>query len=145
MQLLRNHTLTQNHLSLMLTPESVQLIRTQLGRKKPLFDQNWPKPSNKWMLKSLQALRDSYPEGHVRRIHPRTPQKELFSSCKKREMIFQITGDEKYAVYIRDMLLEYARLFPTLRRHPTRKSYATGKIFWQCLNDANWLVTSARR
>ena len=24
--------------------------------------------------------------------------------------------------------------------HPTNRSYATGKIFWQCLNDANWLV-----
>ena len=24
--------------------------------------------------------------------------------------------------------------------HPQERSYARGKIFWQCLNDANWLV-----
>ncbi|MCL4116256.1 UNVERIFIED_CONTAM: hypothetical protein GTU68_048567 [Idotea baltica] len=54
--------------------------------------------------------------------------------------LFQITDEEKYAIYIRDMLLEYAEIYPTLPLHPTDQSYATGKIFWQCLNDANWLV-----
>lgn len=54
--------------------------------------------------------------------------------------LYQITGDEKYAIFIRDVLMEYAELYPKLGKHPTNKSYATGKIFWQCLNDANWLV-----
>ncbi|KAA3637697.1 MAG: heparinase, partial [Bacteroidetes bacterium] len=49
-------------------------------------------------------------------------------------------GDEKYAIYVRDMLLAYAKMYPELPLHPTKRSYATGKIFWQCLNDANWLV-----
>lgn len=38
------------------------------------------------------------------------------------------------------MLMAYAKLYPTLGLHPTNKSYSTGKLFWQCLNDANWLV-----
>ena len=62
----------------------------------------------------------------------------------KAGILFQLTGDEKYAVYIRDMLLEYAKMFPTLPRHPQMRSYARGKIFWQCLNDSNWLVYSSQ-
>lgn len=54
--------------------------------------------------------------------------------------LYQITQEKKYAEYIKGNLLAYAKMYPTLPLHPTRKSYATGKIFWQCLNDANWLV-----
>ena len=36
--------------------------------------------------------------------------------------------------------MEYARIYKTLPIHPQPRSYARGKIFWQCLNDANWLV-----
>ena len=54
--------------------------------------------------------------------------------------LYQITKEEKYAAYIKESLMAYAALYPTLPLHPTQKSYATGKLFWQCLNDANWLV-----
>lgn len=70
--------------------------------------------------------------------------KNNFFVLQKAGNLFQITGEEKYAIYIRDMLLQYAELFPTLELHPTNRSYATGKIFWQCLNDANWLVYASQ-
>ena len=54
--------------------------------------------------------------------------------------LYRLTGEEKYAVFLRDALLEYAEKYPTWPTHPTARSYATGRIFWQCLNDANWLV-----
>ncbi|OAV45899.1 heparinase [Lewinella sp. 4G2] len=54
--------------------------------------------------------------------------------------LYRLTGDERYAVFLRDALLLYAERYPTWPTHPTDRSYATGKIFWQCLNDANWLV-----
>jgi hypothetical protein len=38
------------------------------------------------------------------------------------------------------MLMAYAKLYPTLPLHPQERSYARGKLFWQALNDANWLV-----
>lgn len=66
--------------------------------------------------------------------------KKNFFILQKAGNLFQITGDEKYAQYVRDVFAEYAKLFPSLELHPTNRSYATGKIFWQCLNDANWLV-----
>ncbi|MBQ4859981.1 heparinase II/III family protein [Pseudoalteromonas sp. MMG007] len=57
-------------------------------------------------------------------------------------VIYQLSQDEKYANYVRDMLLEYAELYPTLGLHPKRKmnSQNPGKFFWQSLNEAMWLV-----
>lgn len=54
--------------------------------------------------------------------------------------LYRLTGDEKYAAFLRDALLNYAAVYRSWPTHPTNRSYATGKIFWQCLNDANWLV-----
>lgn len=42
------------------------------------------------------------------------------------------------------MLLAYAKMYPTLPLHPKTRSYARGKLFWQCLNDANWLVYTSQ-
>jgi len=57
-------------------------------------------------------------------------------------VIYQLSQDDKYAHYVRDMLLEYAKLYPTLDVHPKRKvkSQNPGKLFWQSLNEAMWLV-----
>lgn len=66
--------------------------------------------------------------------------KQNFFVLQKAGNLFQITGDEQYAQYVRKVLLAYAKLYPKLGLHPTKRSYATGKLFWQCLNDANWLV-----
>ena len=56
--------------------------------------------------------------------------------------VYQITQDDKYAHYVRDMLLAYADMYPTLPLHPKRKTNAQnpGKLFWQSLNEAVWLV-----
>ena len=54
--------------------------------------------------------------------------------------LFRITGEQRYADYVRDMLLEYADLYPTLGDHPARANQYSGRIFWQVLNDAMWLV-----
>ncbi len=57
-------------------------------------------------------------------------------------VVYQISQDAKYANYVRDMLLEYSKLYPTLGLHPARKEKAQnpGKLFWQSLNEAVWLV-----
>ena len=54
--------------------------------------------------------------------------------------IYRITGEARYRDYVRDMLLEYAELYPTLGDHPERHDQYSGRIFWQVLNDAMWLV-----
>ncbi|WP_109355627.1 alginate lyase family protein [Sphingorhabdus sp. EL138] len=59
-------------------------------------------------------------------------------------MLYRITGEQRYADYARDILLAYADLYPTLGAHPARKKQNYGKIFWQVLNDAVWLVQSVQ-
>ena len=59
--------------------------------------------------------------------------------------LYRITGEEKYRDYVRDVLLAYAEMYPTLQPHPARKgTQSAGRIFWQVLNDAMWLVDSIR-
>jgi len=61
-------------------------------------------------------------------------------------IIYQITQDERYADYVRDMLFDYAALYPTLPLHPKRKmgKKNPGKLFWQSLNEAVWLVYTSQ-
>jgi len=66
--------------------------------------------------------------------------KRNFRAIYQAGQLYRITGDQAYADYIRDTLLEYAELYPTLGDHPARRNQYTGRIFWQVLNDAMWLV-----
>lgn len=130
--------MAQQHPRLLLTVEGVAEIRSQLGTA-PLFDQVLAATQAEVDAEIAAGIEVPVPKdmagGYTHERH-----KKNFFILQKAGNLFQITGDEKYAIYIRDMLLQYAGLFPNLELHPTRKSYATGKIFWQCLNDANWLV-----
>ena len=56
--------------------------------------------------------------------------------------LYRVTGERKYADYVRDMLLAYADLYPKLGPHPARANEQYGKLFWQNLNDAVWLVNA---
>ncbi len=55
-------------------------------------------------------------------------------------VLYNLTGEAKYATLVKDVLLQYADLNPTLKNHPQATSSSPGRIFWQALNDANWLV-----
>ena len=55
-------------------------------------------------------------------------------------VLYNITGDAKYALLVKNIILKYAALNPTLKKHPQATSSSPGRIFWQALNDANWLV-----
>ncbi|WP_336987078.1 alginate lyase family protein [Altererythrobacter aquiaggeris] len=54
--------------------------------------------------------------------------------------LFRITGEQKYRNYVRDMLFAYADLYPALGEHPAKANQNVGRLFWQVLNDAMWLV-----
>ena len=53
---------------------------------------------------------------------------------------YLVTSQERYADYVKELLLSYAAIYPQLGEHPVKKSYAPGKLFWQQLNEAVWLV-----
>lgn len=56
--------------------------------------------------------------------------------------LFRQTGDRRYADFVRDMLVAYADLYPKLGPHPAQANQQYGKLFWQNLNDAVWLVNA---
>ena len=126
------------HPGLILTRAGVERVRSQLGTV-PLFDQVLAQARTEVDLEMEQAIAAPVPRdmagGYTHERHKRN-----WSMMQSAGVLFQLTGEEKYAVYVRDMLLAYAQLYLTLPLHPTNNSYARGKIFWQCLNDANWLV-----
>lgn len=55
-------------------------------------------------------------------------------------VLYNLTGDQRYATLVRNVLLKYADLNPQLKNHPQATSSSPGHIFWQALNDANWMV-----
>ena len=128
----------QSHPNLILTKEGVTEIRKRLGTV-PMFDEVVAKIKAEVDAEIKIGVQVPIPKdmsgGYTHERH-----KQNFFILQKAGNLYQITGDKKYAEYIQQHLLAYAKLFPTLPKHPTDRSYATGKIFWQCLNDANWLV-----
>ena len=68
--------------------------------------------------------------------------KRNYKAIYEAGILFQITGKGKYRDFARDMLLKYAELYPTLGEHPKKKYQSPGRLFWQLLNEAVWLVYS---
>lgn len=133
---------TTGHPKLILTQEGVRDIRFQLGTI-PLFDESLAKTKEEVDTEIALGIHLPVPKdfsgGYTHQQH-----KKNFIMLQKAGVLFQILEDEKYAIYVRDMLLGYAKLYPTLPLHPQTRSYARGKLFWQCLNDSNWLVYTSQ-
>lgn len=55
-------------------------------------------------------------------------------------MVYQLTGQTQYRDFAADILLDYVQLYPTLGLHPQQKEQTPGRLFWQSLNEAVWLV-----
>ena len=66
--------------------------------------------------------------------------KQNYREMQAAGLLYNITDDSRYAAFVRDMLEQYAVLYPTLGAHPLSKNQAPGKLFHQSLNEANWLV-----
>lgn len=134
--------IAQDHPNLILTAEGVASMRANAGQV-GLFDQTLTSVRTQVDAEIELGIAVPVPKdlagGYTHERH-----KQNFFMMQKAGVLFQITGEEKYAIYIRDMLLEYAELYPTLGKHPAERSYARGKMFWQCLNDANWLVYTSQ-
>jgi len=70
--------------------------------------------------------------------------KRNYKLLQKAGNLYQISNDDRYAKFVKKVLFDYAELYPTIDLHPAKKSYARGKLFWQALNDANWMVFTSQ-
>ncbi|HIC36164.1 MAG TPA: alginate lyase, partial [Candidatus Marinimicrobia bacterium] len=66
--------------------------------------------------------------------------KRNYKSLYEASLLFQVTKDSRYLAYATRMLLSYTELYPSLGKHPKHKEQTPGKLFWQSLNEAMWLV-----
>ncbi|MFA9371910.1 MAG: alginate lyase family protein [Labilibaculum antarcticum] len=139
---LANCAYSQTHPNLILTKKGVAKIRAQKDQL-PLLQSSIQKAIDFVEEEMKKGIDVPVPKdmagGYTHNRH-----KKNYLLMQKAGVLFQITQDEKYAVYVCDMLMEYAKMYPTLGLHPANRSYAPGKIFWQNLNDANWLVYTSQ-
>jgi len=126
------------HPSLMLTQRGVEMMRADRG-KTPAFDASIART-----LAGADAALASpivVPEprdgggGYTHERH-----KLNYYEMVDCGIAWQLTGDERYARRVADMLLAYAELYPTLGFHPMTLSKTPGRLFWQTLNESVWLV-----
>lgn len=54
--------------------------------------------------------------------------------------MFLITGDDRYAKFVRDLLAMYADLYLTFDFHVQKNTNPTGRLFHQILNEHVWLM-----
>ncbi|MDE0054331.1 MAG: alginate lyase family protein, partial [Gammaproteobacteria bacterium] len=126
------------HPNLILTEAGVERIRAELGAV-PLFDATVARVKAEVDAEIELGIDTPIPKdlsgGYTHERHKRN-----FLVLQQAGPLFQILEDEKYAVYVRDMLFRYEAMYKDLPLHPQQRSYARGRLFWQCLNDSNWLV-----
>ncbi|MGB5437442.1 MAG: alginate lyase family protein, partial [Maribacter sp.] len=130
------------HPGLILTKQGVKDIRANLGSI-PIFDKTMA-ATQKEIDAEIENGFDvpvpkDYSGGYSHETH-----KKNYTLMQKAGVLYQILEDGKYAKFVKDMLFEYAKQYPTLPLHPKPRSYARGKLFWQCLNDSNWLVYTSQ-
>ncbi len=69
--------------------------------------------------------------------------KQNYREMRKAGILFTITGKKKYAKFVKDMLDQYAMMYPKLGPHPLSHHHIPGKIFHQILNETVWLVNTS--
>ncbi|MDJ0761178.1 MAG: alginate lyase family protein [Woeseiaceae bacterium] len=121
-----------------MTKAGVESIRAELGNV-PLFDATLANVKAEVDAEIELGIDTPIPKdfsgGYTHERHKRN-----FVILQKAGALYQILDDETYAVFVRDMLFQYEAIYKDLPLHPQKRSYARGKLFWQCLNDANWLL-----
>ena len=91
---------------------------------------------DKWVDKDIDVPFPKDPAGGYTHDKHKANYTLMFNSG----LMYELTGETKYAKLVKDMFLKYAVLNPTLMNHPQATSAFPGHLFWQALNDANWLV-----
>lgn len=130
------------HPTLSLTPSGVKKIKADLTKYSIFYNEY-----NKVKAKIDEAIKvgidvpipKDMAGGYTHERH-----RENYILLQKAGNIYQISEDEKYAEFVKDVLMDYAEKYQMFDKHPSDKSYARGKFFWQCLNDAVWMVFTSQ-
>lgn len=129
---------SQQYPRLILTPDGVASIKATLGNA-PLLTSSFQETKQGTDALMSAGINVPVPKdaggGFTHEQHKRN-----YKAMYQAGILFQVTGEDKYLQYVKNMLNAYAKLYPTLGLHPERKEQSPGKLFWQSLNDCVWLV-----
>ena len=128
------------HPCLLLTQSEVTAIKDGVG-KYPLFTSAFEEAKQDVERALAEPLNVPVPQDAAGETHER--HKQNYRTMQRAGILFQVTRDERYARFVHDMLLKYAELYPTLKRHPQAINNDGGRLFWQTLNETVWLVNTA--
>lgn len=120
------------------TKAEIPAIKSGIGRY-PVFTHSYndiKKDVDQWVGKDVDVPVPKDPAGGYTHDKHKLNYTLMFNSG----VLYNLTGENKYATLVKNMLLKYAALNPTLKKHPEATSSSPGHIFWQALNDANWMV-----
>lgn len=116
----------------------LETVRANLS-KYPLLQQSFndiKKSVDPWLGKDIDVPVPKDPAGGYTHERHHDNYMLVFNAG----LLYNLTGNAQYATLARNILVKYAALNPTLGLHPQATSSSPGHIFWQALNDANWLV-----
>jgi hypothetical protein len=128
----------KTHPNLLLTKADAMKIRDSFN-KYDLFEKSF-NDARMMVDKALSNPIDvPYPKdaggGYTHEKH-----KQNYNEMHIAGIMYQVTGDEKYAAFIKNMLDKYAEMYPGLKAHPEAKIESGGRLFWQTLNETVWLT-----
>ncbi len=132
---------TPTHPCLLLTPSDVKEIRANLG-KAPLFDAEYAEAKAKVEAALKDPIDVPVPKDAAGYTHER--HKANYTEMQLAGFLYQVTGEARYAAFVKAMLEKYADLYPTLGKHPAANSSSPGRLFWQSLNETVWLVHTSQ-
>ncbi|MES2775287.1 MAG: alginate lyase family protein [Bacteroidota bacterium] len=121
------------------TKAEVATVKAGITKKYPLLLQSYSEIKqqvDEWIGKDVDVPFPKDPAGGYTHDKHKSNYTLMFNSG----ILYNLTGEAKYALLVKNMMLKYAALNPTLQKHPQATSSSPGRLFWQALNDANWLV-----
>jgi len=131
--------MAQTHPSLMLTKANVEAVRKGVATY-PLLHQSYQTVKNAADEALAMPIVVPLPKdgggGYTHEQH-----KKNYSNMFNCGIAYQISGEKKYADYVKNVLLNYASQYEKWPLHPKGKSDDdAGRIFWQSLNDFVWQI-----
>ncbi|MEZ4765124.1 MAG: hypothetical protein R3C26_18675 [Calditrichia bacterium] len=129
--------IAREHPSIAISKAEAQQIKAAMG-KYPLLDKTiagYRETVENALNKPIELPAPGEAGGYSHERH-----KQNYREMHRAGLLFAITGEEKYAQFIKKMLDGYAELYPTLGPHPRSFKQKPGKLFHQTLNEEVWLT-----
>lgn len=131
----------QQHPNLLLNKNDIEVIKKEWD-KYPLFKETFLSQKafvDKALIREIEVPEPIDAGGYTHEKH-----KQNYTEMQLAGFFYSVTGEKKYAEFIKSMLLKYAVLYPTLGLHIKQASKSPGRLFWQALNESVWLVNTSQ-